>query len=127
VELEGQLSSPASRFKQLLVTWRALSRRSPVLAMSSPSRQKQRAEDRLGPKRVALLLADYQAGVPTTELMRTYSLGKGAVLRLLRTNGVPRRRQGLSTEQPSGRLVPGPRLIVTRPWACAAVRARPGI
>ena len=42
------------------------------------------------------LIADYLAGTPTTELMQTYGLGKGAVLRLLAAHGVGMRRHSLS-------------------------------
>jgi hypothetical protein len=68
-------------------------------ALTTPPRTPQRVEDRLGPFGVAQLIAEYRAGAPTTQLMRTYGLGKGSVLRLLDAHGVPRRRQGLTADQ----------------------------
>ncbi len=56
----------------------------------------QRADNRLGPQQLAQLIANYRAGIPTTQLMQSYGLGKGAVLRLLDAHGVVRRRQGLT-------------------------------
>jgi hypothetical protein len=43
---------------------------------------------------ITQLVQDYEAGQPTTVLMTTYGLGKGAVLRLLDEAGVKRRYQG---------------------------------
>lgn len=54
---------------------------------------------RFGPDDLARLVADYQAGVPTTELVTRYGLGKGSVLRLLREQGVTIRYQSPTTEQ----------------------------
>src|SRR5215204_3310341 len=48
---------------------------------ATPPRPRQRAEDRLGPEGVAQLCADDQAGMTTRQLMQTYRLGKGSVLR----------------------------------------------
>lgn len=45
------------------------------------------------------LAADYRAGHSTPWLMRTYSLGKGSVLRILSDAHVEMRGQGLSDEQ----------------------------
>src|SRR6185437_15341008 len=45
------------------------------------------ARRRLGPEQIAQLVADYEAGSPSTQLMTTYGLGKGTVLRLLRKHG----------------------------------------
>ena len=47
---------------------------------------------RLGPELVAQLIADYQAGAPSTALMRKYKLGKGTVLSILYQAGVKMRR-----------------------------------
>jgi hypothetical protein len=41
----------------------------------------------------------YQAGTTTTELMRTYRIGKGTVLRILEQAGVSMRRQGLPADR----------------------------
>ncbi|HET6924406.1 MAG TPA: helix-turn-helix domain-containing protein [Candidatus Saccharimonadales bacterium] len=51
---------------------------------------------RLQPDVIDQLVADYQAGIDTTELTTRYRLGKGTVLKLLREAGVIMRRQGLS-------------------------------
>jgi hypothetical protein len=57
------------------------------------------AKRRLGSAQVAQLVADYQAGQTTTQLMASYGIGKGTVLRLLETAGIPRRNQPLTPEQ----------------------------
>jgi len=54
---------------------------------------------RLDPDVIAQLVADYQAGSPSTELMATYGLGKGTVLRLLREHGATIRHQSLTPDQ----------------------------
>jgi len=51
-----------------------------------------RAQQRLGPEAIAQLVADYQAGRSTTELMRQHRIGKGTVLRILDGAGVTRRQ-----------------------------------
>jgi hypothetical protein len=99
VALEAHLSHPSHAFKQLLAAWRSLPVDVVPPVSSRLPRQRQRAEDRLGPDGVARLVADFQAGRSTKWLQRTYGLSQGAVLRLLEVNGVPRRQRGLSTEQ----------------------------
>lgn len=54
---------------------------------------------RLGPQQVDQLCADYQAGQTTRQLSEAYGIGKTAVTRLLREQGVPLRHQGLSPDQ----------------------------
>ena len=56
----------------------------------------QQAHKRLGPEIVSRLVAEYEAGAPSTALMARYGLGKGTVLSLLPEHGVKTRRQGLS-------------------------------
>jgi DNA-binding IclR family transcriptional regulator len=51
---------------------------------------------RLEPAIIEQLVHDYEAGVETTELTERYGLGKGTVLRLLRSHGATMRRQRLS-------------------------------
>jgi histone H3/H4 len=46
-----------------------------------------------------MLVADYEAGQPTTALMKTYDIGKGTVLRLLRANGVQLRQQSMADDE----------------------------
>lgn len=58
-----------------------------------------RLDARMGPNRIAQLIDEYQAGMPTTELARTFGVGKGTIIRLLHAAGVPMRRQGPSAEQ----------------------------
>jgi hypothetical protein len=48
---------------------------------------------------IAQLVADYEAGTPSTRLMRDYGLSKGTVLSLLHEAGAAMRFQGLSDEQ----------------------------
>ena len=52
------------------------------------------ARRRLDQATVAQLVADYEAGAPSTELMVRYRLGKGTVLQLLREHDVKLRNQG---------------------------------
>jgi hypothetical protein len=59
------------------------------------------AAKRLGDEAVTQLIVDYRSGVPTTQLMTKYGIGKGTVLRLLEANGVPRRNQPLTPAQVS--------------------------
>ena len=49
---------------------------------------------RTGRDTIAALVADYEDGQPTTTLMRTYAIGKGTVLQLLRDAGVQIRKPG---------------------------------
>lgn len=98
MELEAQLSNPSPPLLRLVRRWRQLPAGEPSRSVGR-RRPRQRAEERLGPAHIAQLLADYERGVATTELTRTYGLGKGAVLRLLEVNGVTRRRQSLTAKQ----------------------------
>lgn len=58
-----------------------------------------RADRRLAAEQVARLVADYQAGTPTTQLTTKYALGKGTVLRLLRRHGVEIRNQPMNQDE----------------------------
>jgi len=67
---------------------------------TSPPRQRYKLQQRTGlADLTAQLVADYQAGVSTTELTRRYDLGKSSVLRLLHDGGVAMRKQPLSEIQ----------------------------
>jgi hypothetical protein len=44
---------------------------------------------------IARLVAEYEAGTPSTQIMRMFQLGKASVLKLLREAGAEIRRQGL--------------------------------
>jgi hypothetical protein len=45
------------------------------------------------------VVADYQAGTPTTQLTTRYGIGKSSVLRFLREAGVTMRKQPLTEPQ----------------------------
>jgi len=64
----------------------------------SPTPRVHTARRRLSPDTIQQLITDYQAGTPSTQLMLTYNLGKGTVLRLLRDHGVEPRRQRMSSD-----------------------------
>lgn len=51
---------------------------------------------RLSAEAIQQLVSDYQAGVPSTQLATRYGISKGAVLRLLREQGIPIRRQAMT-------------------------------
>jgi hypothetical protein len=57
------------------------------------------AQRRLSPGTIQQLITDYQAGTPSTQLMLTYHLGKGTVLRLLREHGVQLRNQRITPDE----------------------------
>lgn len=63
-------------------------------ARRQPPRHK--LEQRLHASVAAEVVADYEAGMPTTKLTGKYGLGKSSVLRLLRDADVEMRRQPLS-------------------------------
>ncbi|MDB4989484.1 MAG: hypothetical protein JWN04_4662, partial [Myxococcaceae bacterium] len=54
---------------------------------------------RLNPEQITQLCVDYQAGSTTRQLADTYGVGKTAITRLLREQGIPLRHQGLSPDQ----------------------------
>lgn len=54
---------------------------------------------RFTPELRAEIVAKYEAGVPSTQLVREYGMGKGTVLKLLRDAGVAIRNQGLRDKQ----------------------------
>jgi hypothetical protein len=91
----GGLAADLSRARQRLLKAPA---RPDVDETEEPSRIFS-AEERLGPETVAQLVADYEAGATSLDLMASYSLGKGTVLRLLRQHGATLRQQPLTTEQ----------------------------
>ena len=64
----------------------------------SPTPRIHAVQRRLSPDTIQQLITDYQAGTPSTQLMVTYNLGKGTVLRLLRTHGVQLRNQRMTPE-----------------------------
>jgi DNA-directed RNA polymerase specialized sigma24 family protein len=54
---------------------------------------------RLKPRTLDQLATDYEAGIPTTQLMKIYGLGKGTVLQILASHGVKLRNQPLTPDQ----------------------------
>jgi hypothetical protein len=54
------------------------------LPPESPTPRVHAVHHRLSADTIQQLITDYQAGAPSTQLMLTYNLGKGTVLRLLR-------------------------------------------
>ena len=54
---------------------------------------------RLGIEQIEQLVADYESGIDTTELMVTYQLSKSSVLKLLASRGVAMRHQSMTDEQ----------------------------
>ena len=97
VELVGRYSKlpDPCRIEQLLTDLRTSKPQKPS---SVPSRR-HRLADRLGPEVIAAIIAQYEAGAPSTQLGRDYGISKESVLRLLKDSGVKLRRQGLSPTQ----------------------------
>lgn len=62
----------------------------------SPAPRVHAVHRRLSSATIQQLVTDYQAGTPSTQLMTTYDLGKGTVLRLLRDHGVQLRNQRMT-------------------------------
>ncbi len=54
---------------------------------------------RLGQETIRQIVARYEAGEPSTALMKKFDLSKGSVLKVLREAGVAMRNQGLSGGQ----------------------------
>jgi hypothetical protein len=61
--------------------------------------QQRQVQHRLPPEKIAQLVADYQAGIGTKELARTYQLSRYTVNQHLQRAGVPFRERGLTVEQ----------------------------
>ena len=55
---------------------------------------RQRVSQRLGPELITQIVTEYISGISSTTLTRRYGIGKGTVLRLVRSNGVAVRRRG---------------------------------
>lgn len=69
-------------------------RRSPDPSAAQP--QVYEVRTRLGPATIAQLVAEYEAGEHTTDLVAKYRVGKGTVIEILHNHGVQMRRQGLA-------------------------------
>ena len=99
VDLVSRYSNPVS---PLLARVERILAMQPVAGSSTSSRPPVRVhkiEHRLKPDTIAGLVADYEAGHPTTLLMVKYDIGKGTALDILRRAGVQLRNQGLAPEQ----------------------------
>jgi hypothetical protein len=71
---------------------RALSRRR---ASGEPSsRVPQRVRQRLGQETIERIVTEYATGTSSTRLAKSYGVGKGTLLSLIRESGVPIRRRG---------------------------------
>jgi len=57
------------------------------------------ARRRLSVDAIRQLVTDYQAGVPSTQLATRYGISKGAVLRLLREQGIAIRRKAITAAE----------------------------
>lgn len=62
-------------------------------------RERQKVTRRRSQEAIDRLVSAYLTGVPTTQLVQEFNLGKGTVLRILRDAGVAMRRQGLPDDQ----------------------------
>jgi Helix-turn-helix domain len=65
----------------------------------SGSSKPHKLDQRLQPDVISELLAEYEAGMPTTQLAALFDLSKGAVLTLLHEAGVSMRRQPLTDKE----------------------------
>jgi transposase len=72
--------------------------------------------ERLGSEGVAQLVADYEAGEPSTGLTKKYGVGKGTVLRLLRQYGATMRQQPMSPDDAAQAIA-----LYKRGWSLARV------
>lgn len=78
-----------------------VARRSSTVSTSPPPVRNRvhKLEQRLAPEVIAQLVAEYEAGTPTTKLTEQFGLSKGAVLKLLHEAGASMRQQALSERE----------------------------
>lgn len=95
VELLGSYSKSFGQRQRIARISALTSPDAPVRPVRSPHHV-HKAVQRLGAARVDELVALYGAGMPSTELMVRFGLGKGTVLDLLHDRGVAVRCQGLA-------------------------------
>lgn len=92
------------RYSKLPHLWRMSKRLAKLLTLpaehpieSSPAPPHvHKLHHRLSEETIAALVRDYRSGALLVELQRTYSLGRGSVQKLLRNQGVRRRRKSLT-------------------------------
>jgi hypothetical protein len=58
------------------------------------ARSPQRVSQRLGQEMLERIVAEYAAGTSTTRLAKSYGVGKGTLLRLIRESGISIRNRG---------------------------------
>ena len=66
---------------------------------SSKKPQRHKLDHRIDGELVARVVAEYEAGTPTTQLTRMFSLGKGSILKILREAGVELRLPRMSAAE----------------------------
>lgn len=97
VELVRRYSKQASAWEELNRVFRLRGQtgaREPEVPVVATPRFK--LDQRLDAETTARIVADYEAGAPSTQLMADFGLGKGSVLQLLHEAGVRMRGQSLS-------------------------------
>lgn len=78
-----------------------------------------KATQRLDPAIMEQLVADYRDGMPTTQLMQTYHLSKGAILRIMDAHGIPRRNTSMSSDDAATAI-----RLYQQGWSLARVGTR---
>jgi uncharacterized protein (DUF433 family) len=128
VDVIGRYSNPRGLEKGLEVLKEILRRASEANSPRSDrdehsfSSSVRNAVRRLGKVKVGQLVADYQSGKSTTELMATYSLSKSAVLRVLESHGIALRRQPLTEQQVADAIS-----LYESGWSLSAIVAKHGL
>jgi hypothetical protein len=93
VELVRLYSNPHSEAMRLCRLYRAA--QSHYRSTAEPAaRSPQRVSQRLGQEMLERIVAEYAAGTSTTRLAKSYGVGKGTLLRLIRESGISIRNRG---------------------------------
>jgi DNA invertase Pin-like site-specific DNA recombinase len=90
VEIIERYSNLGDLRKQLVRLARELAKQPPQEQTPRSQPRVHKLERRLAPEVLEQLVADYRAGMSANQLMRSYHLGKGTVLRVLHEAGVVR-------------------------------------
>lgn len=101
VELASRYSKQASAWEDLRRVVRTLENNG-IQQRDEPDplpAPRNRVDQRISAETAAQLVAEYESGTSSNQLVRDFNLGKGSVLRLLREAGVAVRNQSLSPEQ----------------------------
>jgi hypothetical protein len=100
VEVVGRYSKHADLWKTVQNVQRLLANQTSQSSENAPAPPRiHKIERRLDPAVIARLVADYEAGTPTTQLTTRYHLGEGTVLRLLHSHDATLRHQPLTDEE----------------------------